>query len=50
LRLSDYTDEDLKTWLKQVQEQGWRDTFVFLKHEGEGKGPHMAKRFLGLPG
>ena len=50
LRLTDYTDADLKTWLKRVQEQGWEDAFVFFKHEDEGKGPQMAKRFLELAG
>jgi uncharacterized protein YecE (DUF72 family)/predicted nuclease of predicted toxin-antitoxin system len=50
LRMPDYTDADLKTWLKRVQEQSWKDTFVFFKHEDEGKGPQMAKRFLDLAG
>jgi uncharacterized protein YecE (DUF72 family) len=48
LRLPAYTDADPKTWLKRVQEQGWKDAFVFFKHEDEGKGPQMAKRFLEL--
>jgi hypothetical protein len=43
LRLPDYADGDLKTWLKRVQEQGWKDAFVFFKHDDEGKGPKMAK-------
>jgi hypothetical protein len=38
------------TWLKRVQEQGWKDVFVFFKHEDEGKGPQMAKRLLELAG
>lgn len=50
LRLPDYTDADLKTWLKRVREQNWRDAFVFFKHEDEGKGPQLAKRFLELAG
>ena len=50
MRLPDYTDADLKTWLKRVQEQGWKDAFVFFKHEDEGKGPQMARRFLELAG
>jgi len=50
LRLSDYSDVDLKTWLTRVREQGWKDAFVFFKHEDEGKGPQMAKRFLELAG
>src|SRR5206468_4820506 len=48
LRRPDYGDAELKTWVKQVREQDWRDAFVFFKHEDEGKGPQMAKRFLEL--
>jgi hypothetical protein len=33
-----------------VREQNWQDTFIFFKHEEEGKGPAMAKRFLELAG
>jgi uncharacterized protein YecE (DUF72 family) len=43
-------DADLKTWLKRVQDQAWKDAFVFFKHEDEGKGPQLAKRFLELAG
>jgi uncharacterized protein YecE (DUF72 family) len=48
LRRPDYGDAELKTWAKRVQEQNWRDAFIFFKHEDEGKGPLMAKRFLEL--
>jgi uncharacterized protein YecE (DUF72 family) len=48
LRMQDYTDADLKTWLKRVQGETWKDAFVFFKHEDAGKGPKMAKRFLEL--
>ena len=48
LRRPEYGDAELKTWAKRVGEQGWRDAFVFFKHEDEGKGPEMAKRFLEL--
>jgi uncharacterized protein YecE (DUF72 family) len=48
LRLLDYSDRELKTWIKRVQGQKWRDVFVFFKHEDEGKGPQMAKRLLEL--
>jgi uncharacterized protein YecE (DUF72 family) len=48
LRLPDYSDRELKTWIKRVQGQKWRDVFVFFKHEDEGKGPQMAKRLLEL--
>jgi uncharacterized protein YecE (DUF72 family) len=50
LRMPDYGDAELKTWLKRVREQDWRDAFVFFKHEDEGKGPALAKRFLELAG
>ena len=48
LRRPDYGDAELKTWAKRVQEQNWRDAFIYFKHEDEGKGPQMAKRFLEL--
>jgi uncharacterized protein YecE (DUF72 family) len=50
LRRPDYQDADLKTWIKQVQDQEWQDAFVFFKHEDEGKGPQMASKFLELAG
>jgi uncharacterized protein YecE (DUF72 family) len=48
LRRPDYSDVELKVWVKRVQEQDWRNTFVFFKHEDEAKGPRMAKRFMEL--
>jgi len=48
LRRPDYTDADLKQRIDRVRRQGWTDAFVFFKHEEEGKGPQMAKRFLEL--
>lgn len=48
LRLPEYGDAELKTWLKRVREQAWAEAYVFFKHEDEGKGPKMAKRFLEL--
>jgi uncharacterized protein YecE (DUF72 family) len=48
LRRPDYGDAELKTWSERVRQQNWRDAFVFFKHEDEGKGPMMAKRFLEL--
>jgi uncharacterized protein YecE (DUF72 family) len=48
LRMPDYGDAELTEWLKRVQCQNWGDAFVFFKHEDEGKGPQMAKRFLEL--
>lgn len=46
LRLPDYSTADLKNWAKRVHDQAWGDAFVFFKHEDEGKGPELAKRFL----
>jgi uncharacterized protein YecE (DUF72 family) len=50
LRRPDYGDAELKTWVKRVRGQDWRDAFVFFKHEDAGKGPRMAKRLLELGG
>jgi uncharacterized protein YecE (DUF72 family) len=48
LRQPDYTTADLKKWVKRVRDQEWRDAFVFLKHEDEGKAPELAKKFVEL--
>ncbi len=48
LRRPDYGDEELIEWVERVRQQDWQDAFVFFKHEDEGKGPQMAKRFCEL--
>jgi uncharacterized protein YecE (DUF72 family) len=48
LRRPDYGDAELKAWGEKVRQQNWQDAFIFFKHEDEGKGPLMAKRFLEL--
>ena len=48
LRRPDYGDAELKSWVQRVRDQGWRDAFIFFKHEDEGKAPQMARRFLEL--
>lgn len=48
LRRPDYSDAELETWVKRVQEQDWRSAFVFFRHEGEAKGPGFAQRFMEL--
>jgi uncharacterized protein YecE (DUF72 family) len=48
LRRTDYGAAQLKKWAKRLRGQGWREAFVFFKHEDEGKGPQLAKRFLEL--
>lgn len=48
LRKTAYADEDLTAWMKRVQEQKWKDAFVFFKHEDEGVGPKLAAKFMKL--
>ena len=50
LRRPDYGDAELKGWGERLREKDWKDAFIFFKHEEEGKGPQMAKRFLELAG
>ncbi len=50
LRRTSYDDKDLCEWMQRVQDQNWRDAFVFFKHEDEGVGPKLAARFLELAG
>jgi uncharacterized protein YecE (DUF72 family) len=50
LRRPDYADGELEAWVDRVRELGWKDAFVFFKHEDAGKGPRMAERFLELAG
>ena len=48
LRRPEYDDAALKVWSQRVRNQNWQDAFLFFKHEDEGKGPQLAKRFLEL--
>lgn len=50
LRRPDYDDKDLADWAARLTGQGWNDVFVFFKHEDEGAGPALARRFLELCG
>ncbi len=50
LRRPDYDDAGLQEWVDRVKGQSWQDAFVFFKHEDEGKGPRLAKRYLELVG
>ena len=50
LRRPDYGDSELKAWVDKVRQTNWTDAFIFFKHEDEGKGPQMGKRFLELAG
>ena len=48
LRRADYTEADLAQWLERIRTQPWEEAFVFFKHEEEGKGPELARRFQEL--
>jgi uncharacterized protein YecE (DUF72 family) len=50
LRRPDYSDGDLRDWAKRIQDQPWKEAFVFFKHEEAGKGPQFASRFLEFVG
>ena len=54
LRLRDegYTPKDLETWGRTVQDfgAGWRDAFVYFKHEESGIGPALARDLVALLG
>jgi uncharacterized protein YecE (DUF72 family) len=43
-----YASEDLIEWIKRINAQKWKTTFVFFKHEDEGTGPKLAAEFIGL--
>jgi uncharacterized protein YecE (DUF72 family) len=45
LRMADYTEAELKSWIRRIRKQDWRDAFVFFKHEEQANGPRLAKRF-----
>ena len=50
LRKTNYESSDLVEWMKRVQDQKWKDAFIFFKHEDEGVGPKLAKQFVELAG
>jgi uncharacterized protein YecE (DUF72 family) len=45
LRRVNYSESDLKEWIKRIEAQKWKDTYVFFKHEDEGTGPKLAADF-----
>ncbi|VTR97289.1 Uncharacterized protein OS=Geobacter daltonii (strain DSM 22248 / JCM 15807 / FRC-32) GN=Geob_1840 PE=4 SV=1: DUF72 [Gemmata massiliana] len=48
LRRPDYDDTALREWAARMRGRGWRECFVFFKHEDAGAGPRMASRLLEL--
>ncbi len=45
LRRESYDDAQLDRWTDIARQQGWREAFVFFKHEDAGAGPRLAQRF-----
>ena len=45
LRGKGYSDKDLGTWKKRIEKAGWEKAFVYFKHEDEGLGTELARRF-----
>jgi len=48
LRRPGYSDDDMRRWIEWVGGQGWKEAYVFFKHEDAAAGPKMAMRFLEL--
>jgi uncharacterized protein YecE (DUF72 family) len=48
LRRINYSEKNLRQWVKRMREQNWQDSFVFFKHEDEGSGPKLAAQFMKL--
>lgn len=46
LRRARYTPSDLTGFAQRCRSVGWKEAFVFFKHEDEGAGPAAARRFL----
>lgn len=48
LRRANYTDKQLRDWIKKLKTHDWSHVYVFFKHEDSGTGPQFATRFLEL--
>ena len=48
LRQPAYKAADLEAWLTRISDAGWRDAYVFFKHEDEAAGPAMAADFINM--
>jgi uncharacterized protein YecE (DUF72 family) len=48
LRRSEYDDAELANWIDRIRDRSWDETYVFFKHEEEGKGPTFAARLMAL--
>jgi uncharacterized protein YecE (DUF72 family) len=52
LRDEGYVTQDLADWARRLRDAGagWKDAFVFFKHEESGKGPALAREFREIIG
>jgi uncharacterized protein YecE (DUF72 family) len=50
LRRKSYTKQRLAGLIARFRAEGWKEAYVFFKHEDSGAGPKLAKRFLELAG
>ena len=46
LRRVHYSDEDLAEWVRRINAQDWKDSYIFFKHEDEATGPKLAAKFI----
>jgi len=45
LRREQYDEETLRSWHERCEAAGWRDAFVYFKHEERATGPRFAEQF-----
>ncbi len=48
LRKEQYGPGELEGWAERIRAQKWTEAYVFFKHEDEGTGPKLARRFLDI--
>lgn len=48
LRREAYSDYDLRAWRERITACGWKEAFVFFKHEDDCAGPALAQRMIAL--
>lgn len=50
LRKVEYGSGEVAEWAARVLDQEWKEAYVFFKHEDEGTGPALARRFMAAAG
>jgi uncharacterized protein YecE (DUF72 family) len=46
LRKVEYGSGEIEEWAARVTDQAWDEAYAFFKHEDEGTGPALARRFM----